>query len=383
MDIQVTYDSSAASAPSWFKSAVSYVVAQYDALITDPVTVKINVGWGEENGNSIQAGAAGDNQSNGTYMSYADLTKAMASKATTTVDYAAAAALPASDITGGGKFYVPLALQKALGVQTPSAAVPDGYVGLSSAVAWSFSPSGQIAAGSFDAIGVLEHEISQVLGRVDYPGQGSATGIYTPEDLFRYSAAGQRSLVSGSGDFSIDGQTMLAAFGNSGDASDWSASVIGDVFGNATAGVADHWSANDYTMLDVLGYTLDPSAPAAASATSNTLAAAANSTASASQPTKVFVGADSDVFATQGSQTFVFKPQTGDTSVSDFLVSDSDHDALNFSKQNFSSISDILRHTTMSDGNAVIHVSDNDTVCLYGVTKADLKHNLSDLKLHA
>ena len=382
MDIQVTYDSSAASAPSWFQSAVSYVVAQYDALVTDPITVKIDVGWGEENGNGIQAGAVANNQSNGTYLSYADLTKAMASKATTAADRAETAALPASDITGGGEFYVPLALQKALGVQTSATALPDGYVGLSSTAAWSFSPSGQIAAGSFDAIGVLEHEISQVLGRVDYSGQGSATGVYTPEDLFRYSAAGQRSLTSGSGNFSIDGQTMLAAFGNSGDASDWNASVVGDVFGNATAGVADHWSKDDYTMLDVLGYTLDPSAAATPSATSTASALAANSTMSTFSPTKVFVDVDSDVFATQGSQTFVFKPQTGDTSISDFLVLGSDHDALNFSKQNFSSIGDILRHTTMSDGNAVIHVSDSDTVYIYGVTKADLKHNLSDLKLH-
>ena len=380
MDIQVSYDSSAASAPSWFQSAVSYVVSQFDALITNPVTVKIDVGWGEENGKAINTGAVADNQSNGTYMSYGDLTKAMAAQATTATDQTAMAALPSSDFTNGGKFYVPLAEQKALGVQTATTSVPDGYVGLSSTSSWSFNPSGQIAAGSFDAIGVLEHEISQVLGRVDYAGQGSATATYTPEDLFRYSAAGQRSLVSGSGNFSIDGQTMLGAFGNAGDASDWNASVIGDVFGNAAAGVADHFSANDYTMLDVLGYSLNPAGAASLAAAAS--AAQTSSAAAVASPTKVLVDPDTDVTATGGSQTFVFQPQTGDTSVSDFLTSGSDHDALSFSKSSFSSIADVLRHTTMSQGDAVIHVSNTDTVWLYGVTKTELRQNTADLKLH-
>ena len=63
MDLQVAYDASVAAAPSWFRSAVAYVVNIFDALITDPVSVSLAIGWGEENGNALGAGSAGQNQS--------------------------------------------------------------------------------------------------------------------------------------------------------------------------------------------------------------------------------------------------------------------------------------------------------------------------------
>ena len=46
------------------------------------------------------------------------------------------------------------------------------------------------AAGYFDAVGALEHEISAVMGRVDAVGSAYGAGLYTPLDLFRYSAPG-------------------------------------------------------------------------------------------------------------------------------------------------------------------------------------------------
>ena len=269
MDIQVSYDSTAAGAPSWLQSAVNTVVAKYDALVTNPISLSLSFGWGEENGNAIRAGATAQNQSNGTYMSFGDLMKAMKSHATTAADATAVANLPAADPTNGGKFYVPLALQKALGVQGATPGTFDGYIGLNSALSYTVSPSGPIAGGTYDVVSVIEHEMSEVLGRVGFLSGSRTPGVYGPMDLFRYTAPGQRGLTAGSGSFSIDGQTMLKQFNNplaGGDAADWSSSTFGDTFGNSTAGMASTFSATDMTLLDVLGYTLSDQAAQAVQA---------------------------------------------------------------------------------------------------------------------
>ena len=262
MDIQVAYDASAASAPSWFKSAVSYVVSVYDALIANPIKLTFNVGWGEENGNSIATGATAQNQSVGTYLNYSALRGALASHVS---DATAIANLPTSDPTNGANIYVPNAMLKTLGLMSPSLSEVDGYVGLDSSRVWSFNPGGPQAPGTFDPISILEHEFSEMLGRVGFLGSSNANGAYGPMDLFRYSAPGQRDLSPGPGSFSIDGQTMLQQFNNplnGGDAADWSPTVVGDTFGDSTPGLAAKFSATDLTVLDVLGYTLNaPSSP--------------------------------------------------------------------------------------------------------------------------
>lgn len=390
MDIQISYDSSADAAPSWFKSAVAYVVAQYDALITNPISLTIAVGWGEENGSAIKAGTLAQNQSSGTYLSYGALTAALKGSATTDTDRAAYAALPAADPTNGGQFYVPLALQKAIGTQ-PSATpgTVDGYVGLDSSRQFTFSPSGQIAAGTYDVVSVLEHEFSEVMGRVGFLG-GSTPNVYGPADLFRYTGAGQRDLTPGAGSFSVDGQTMLQSFNNpvgGGDVADWASTVYGDTFGDTTAGVASHFSAADYALLDVLGYAVDPQAAAATATSLSAVAAPAAAAPSASAATpaaqRIVVPYDGEVSGTGAGSTFVFRAHPGQVWVDNFQAAGTDHDALSLSKQNFSSVADILRHTTMANGNATIHVSTTESVELFGVTKAQLRQNTSDLSLHA
>ena len=186
--------------------------------------------------------------------------------------------MPGADPTNGGKFDVPNAELKALGLIAPGASGTDGYVGLNSALPWSYNPGGTATAGSFDPVGTLEHEITEVLGRVGFLGAGG-TNVYGPMDLFRYSAAGQRDLTAGPGYFSVDGRTMLQSFNNplkGGDAADWSPAVQGDTFGDAVQGTSDTLSSTDLQVLDVLGYTLSTSpvpAPAHASASSSSLGA--------------------------------------------------------------------------------------------------------------
>jgi hypothetical protein len=64
MIINISYDSSVASAPAAFKAAINYVVNYFDTLFTNPVTININVGWGEVNGQTLGSGALGESSSN-------------------------------------------------------------------------------------------------------------------------------------------------------------------------------------------------------------------------------------------------------------------------------------------------------------------------------
>src|SRR5205814_9344228 len=43
----ITYDSSVSSAPAGFTSAIADVVNYYESVFNDPITVNIDVGWGE------------------------------------------------------------------------------------------------------------------------------------------------------------------------------------------------------------------------------------------------------------------------------------------------------------------------------------------------
>jgi hypothetical protein len=57
MDIILTFDSSVSSAPAGFTSALEYVVSVLDAAFTNPVTINIDVGWGEVSGTNLSANA--------------------------------------------------------------------------------------------------------------------------------------------------------------------------------------------------------------------------------------------------------------------------------------------------------------------------------------
>ena len=281
MNIVITYDSSVTSLGTTlrteFEGAVQTAVNYYDNLISNVVTVKISFGWGEVAGNAIDAGALGESNAFLDFYGYSQLLAAMTARETTSaVQRAAIASLPLTDPTHGATFSVNTAEARVLGLPRAGTGT-DGSVGLESSATWSWAQT-TIAAGAFDAVSVLEHEISEVMGRSD---TGGANGQYSPLDLFRYTAAnglgsdapgaatGARDEPFASGYsasansyFSYNGTNVTLPYNtptdiaNGNDVADWGRLVSGDSCGFGTAGQTGVISSADLQELNVLGYTL-------------------------------------------------------------------------------------------------------------------------------
>src|SRR5438874_5511277 len=99
----ITYDSSVNSAPAGFTAAVSYVANYYSSMFSDPITINLDIGWGEIAGQSL-GGALGESETYLDGFSYSQLRSALQSDAKTGDDTTAFASLPASNPTGGNLF---------------------------------------------------------------------------------------------------------------------------------------------------------------------------------------------------------------------------------------------------------------------------------------
>jgi hypothetical protein len=242
MNIDIEFDASVDSAPAGFNPAVATAVQLLDAQFTAPVTVTIAVGYGEVGGQPL-GGALGQSSALLTYVSYAQLQSAVA-----------VGLLPATDPTHGGALVVSLAEAAALGLPGGSGGV-DGSVGFSSTAPFTYDPAHRAVPGTFDFIGVVEHEITEVLGRMSMLG----SNMYSLLDLFRYSAPGVHSLSPNQvAYFSTDGgQTKLDNFNASAgdDLGDWPASAGNDAFlASSAPGVLLGLSSADIVLMDTLGY---------------------------------------------------------------------------------------------------------------------------------
>lgn len=243
-------------------NAISAAVNFYETKFTNSETVTIDFGYGEVDGEALTGT---------TDISSSSPIDALPVKYTTlradleTHDTAlGASALPTSDpLAGGGSAWsVTNAEAKAIGISpNPFTTTVDGYVGLSSGVVFNYATTvaGRAVAGEYDAVGALEHEIAEVMGRqVEY----NSGGNWEPLDLFRYSSAGTlaTSGTVSSAYFSINnGTSNLAAFNTNSslDFGDWASSVSDDAYdASASKGVANTVSANDLLEMEMLGYTL-------------------------------------------------------------------------------------------------------------------------------
>lgn len=291
LTINVSYDSSVTGLqttdPSLYADytgAIQAAVRFYENEFTNPITINISFGWGEVDGTPITSFAGQSHTNSGHTFTYAQVyAAARAAETTSAVQLAAIASLPASDPTGGATFLVNSATAKALGLIGASGTT-DGYVGLNSSDTYTWAEP-DIASGTRDAVGLLEHEISEVMGRSD---DISPATDYTLLDMFRYTAAdglatdapgspaGARDepFVAGYSAnaysyFSYDGKTVTlpydtpAQLAAGDDIADWTNSVTGDAFSEFD-GVGDYGqiSAADLDEMNVLGYDLvGPSFP--------------------------------------------------------------------------------------------------------------------------
>jgi len=250
------------SAP--FESAVVTAEKQLEGLFTNNVTISLE--FTESNtANDPDGSALPSNVTPPTY-SYATLKAALLKLAPNDI-------FPATDPSGGKGFTIPPAYAHMLGLST-AAPTLDGIVTFGSKFAWNF---GQ------DVVDAVTHAISEIgMGRVS--GLGVANnGIWTPLDLFRYTASGVYDPTDGRGDpaagiapntadfFSSDGGVQTSAGANlaftnqfdsptnesdaNADPDDWRQ---GDtVFGNpAIAGSTATLLPTELNVMSALGWTL-------------------------------------------------------------------------------------------------------------------------------
>lgn len=263
LSFNVTFDPSTATAPPGFFAAFNDAVSFYESEFTDPITVNMQVGWGEIDGRSLNPGDLGQSLTNqrGAF-TYSQIRSALISDAKTQADAVAVSNLGTADPTGGRPFVMSNAEAKALGLLASDATGIDGWVGFRSTAPFSFDPNNRSEAGEYDFIGLAEHEISEVMGRYGLTQNGASSGVYSPIDLFRYSSAGSLQLVPANGGyFSIDGgNTVINTFNGigGGDLSDWLGQTLDSYNAFLTLGRELDVSAGDITEMDVIGYDAVP-----------------------------------------------------------------------------------------------------------------------------
>jgi hypothetical protein len=256
----VTYDASVAAAPAAFQTAFQDAINLYQTTYIDPITINIDVGWGEIDGNPLSPGSLGQSRTNqpGNF-TYSQVRSALISDAKSAADFQAISTLGVTDPTGGRAFRMSDAEAKALGLRAANAPAIDGWVGFNSTASYTFDPNSRAVAGEYDFIGVAEHEIAEVMGRYGMTQNGcGATLCDSPIDLFRYTSPGNFDLNPENGSyFSIDsGHTNINTFNGTGggDLSDW-VGLTPDAFNHSlNRGQEAPFTAGDQILMDVIGY---------------------------------------------------------------------------------------------------------------------------------
>jgi hypothetical protein len=121
------------------------------------------------------------------------------------------------------------------------------------AFAWSH---GSVHTGQYDAVGTLEHEISEVFGR---QCGGSSPNSFRPEPfaLFRYNTGTIDTTNGIIGDyFSLNGGTPIhtnMGEPRGGDLADWNSTTV-DCCGFGWLGHAQHFTSADVRVMEALGW---------------------------------------------------------------------------------------------------------------------------------
>jgi hypothetical protein len=241
------------------QNAALYAAQQFENLFSDPIQVNITVDA------VTGTGTLGQSSQNIFNYTYAQLQTALVNDAKSTDDQTAVGAggsVSATDPTNNAGFWwVTRAQEKALGL-IASDANNDGTVTFGSGFTYTFDPLNRSVPGAIDFIGVVEHEISEIMGRIGVSGNpvGSNSPSYTILDEFAYTGAATRGLnFVGNDFFSIDnGNTLLKQFNQvpGGDSRDWQSGTNDSFNAFSSSGVQNGLSPVDIRELDVIGYDL-------------------------------------------------------------------------------------------------------------------------------
>jgi hypothetical protein len=245
------------------RSAFAMAAANYQNLFTDPVQVNITVQTGTTGLGSSSTPLLGVLNYGSTRTALLNDYAANPSAARTTASGPGGSINTTTDPTSGGNFFFARADAKALGL-IASDATTDGTFTFNRTLSYTFNNTA--APGKFDLVGVAEHEISEIMGRISCLGSLCGANNFLPYELFRYQGAGLRGITSnGAGNFfSINNGTLdLKDYNNAalngGDAQDWA--TVGPTFdptdmANFSTGPdqAHSISSVDITAMNVIGW---------------------------------------------------------------------------------------------------------------------------------
>ena len=226
MDINLIFEDSVSEAPAGFIHAMHVAAHDLDRLLIDPITVNIQVGYGDIDGTALPPRVSEGGTTLEAVVDYRELKRDMSAAAGSPGLQEAVDALPATNPFAPDKFAISSAEQKAWGLLDPRDGALDGYVGISKTPDYAFSRN-DITPQKFDLIGLAEHELTHALGR----DAGLDSRYHAALDLFRYAAPNVREVESGQPAYlSLDhGATDLNDFDLS-SAADWAASARHDAF---------------------------------------------------------------------------------------------------------------------------------------------------------
>jgi hypothetical protein len=249
-------------------TAFAAAAAQFTSNFNDPINININV--------TAVAGTGTLGQSNSSLLgfNYASVHTALAGDSKTADDATALGAggsVPAVDPVGGTHlWWVTRAEAKAINLLTDDL-TNDGTFTFGAGYNYSYDPN-SVGAGQFDFEGVAMHEISEIMGRIGLlgitlGGRPAGEADYMLYDLYRYTAAGTRTMTNGNGIyFSINnGTTNLKNYnfpnGNGSDAQDWASGANDSFNAFSSSGVQNPLTLVDLRAMDVIGYDRTFAAP--------------------------------------------------------------------------------------------------------------------------